>query len=100
MALWHNRQLNHELTEAERAAAAVIDAAVFDSEMTLVNDMSREDIARAITAAVSPIIEADALYDAADRYLDLYLDLYPEDRQYPADLLRTWAAEKHDRIKG
>jgi hypothetical protein len=90
--------VSNELTEAERAVAKIISHSynyrVEPSRLLGPDEFASE--ARAIVDAVRPIIEADALYTAADRYLDLY----PEDRQYPADLLRTWAAEKHDRIKG
>jgi hypothetical protein len=58
--------MSEPMTEAERAVAEVIDSAVFDSEMTLVNDGAREDIARAVVAAVRPLIEADALEALAD----------------------------------
>jgi hypothetical protein len=62
--------MSDELTEAERAVAEVLDSAVFDSEMTLVNDTAREDIARAVMAAVRPIIEAETSRLIADLIRD------------------------------
>lgn len=59
--------MSNELTEAERAAAKVIDAAVFDAGMTLVSDWFREGIARDIVAAVAPIIKRETLDRFGDR---------------------------------
>jgi hypothetical protein len=70
--------MSTELTEAERAAAKVIDASVFDSEMTLVNNGSREDIARAIVAAVAPIIKRETLAKFGDRMGTFNPPLYRE----------------------
>jgi hypothetical protein len=55
------------LTEAESAVAEVIDSAVFDSEMTLVNEGSREMIIKEIVAAVAPIIRRETLERFGDR---------------------------------
>jgi hypothetical protein len=49
------------LTEAELAAAEALDAAEFDSELTFINEGSREEVARAVVAAVRSQIAADAL---------------------------------------
>jgi hypothetical protein len=82
--------MSNELTEAEQAIhLAICEGAPEDC---------KDWRGRCIKAAdaVTSKIEAEALYDAADRYLDLS----DEDRRYPADLMRTWAAEKLDKIKG
>lgn len=88
--------MSNELTEAERAARAAMIANPMGCWCVGASCHECLNAVAAVVAAVRPIIEADALYDAADRYLDLSED----ERRYPADLMRAWAAEKHDKIKG
>jgi hypothetical protein len=47
------------LTPAEQAAAEALDAAEFDSELALINEGSREEVARAVVAAVRPELAAE-----------------------------------------
>jgi hypothetical protein len=54
------------LTPAEQAAAEALDAAEFDPELTFINEGSREEVARAVVAAVRSSIEADTLGRFAD----------------------------------
>jgi len=53
------------LNPAERAAAEALDAAEFDSELTLINEGSREKVARAVVAAVESLLTVAALESAA-----------------------------------
>jgi hypothetical protein len=59
--------MSNELTEAERAIADVIKAAVFNSEITLVCSGAYENLIRDSVAAVTPIIRRETLAKFGDR---------------------------------